>query len=55
MPDAVQRLYWQVLAQPERRIELIDNLSDEDFDQLAHFIDILTDVEHAAVERALGL
>ncbi len=35
MPDAVQRLYWQVLAQPERRIELIDNLSDEDFDQRA--------------------
>ena len=54
LPDGLQNAIWRVLAEPHRRIEVIDRLSDSDFDQLVHFLTSMTDLEHQAVEKVLG-
>jgi hypothetical protein len=43
------------VAEPHRRIEVIDSLSDSDFDQLVHFLTSMPEHEHRAIEKALGL
>jgi hypothetical protein len=54
LPDGLQNAIWRVLAEPHRRIEVTDRLSDSDFDQLVHSLTSMTDIEHRAVEKALG-
>jgi len=55
LPDGLQRAVWITLADPSRRIEQIDALSDADFNQLEHLLDTMTDPEMDAVCAALGL
>ncbi len=55
LPDRVQWVCRRALAAPEMRIELIQGLSDEDYNQLGGFLDAMTPKEHRAVEKALGL
>ena len=54
LPDGLQNAIWRVLAEPHRRIEVIDSLSDGDFDQLCHFLTSTTNIEHQAAVRAMG-
>ena len=55
LSDRVQWVCRRALAAPEMRIELIQGLSDEDYNGLGGFLDAMTPAEHKAVERALGL
>ena len=55
LPDRVQHAARLALAEPERRIELLQSLTDSEHEQLEQFVRGMTPEEHAAVERALGL
>ncbi len=55
LPDTVQHAARLALAEPERRIELLQSLTDSEHEQLAQWLSGLTPAEHAAVEKALGL
>ncbi len=55
LPDRVQWVCRRALAAPEMRIELIQGLTDEEYNMLGGFLDAMTPEEHKAVERALGL
>ena len=55
LSDETQRACFRVLATPDRRLKLIDALSDEAFEDLMHFVDNMTPEEEVAVARALGL
>ncbi len=55
LPDRVQWVCRRALAAPEMRIELIQGLSDEDYNELGTFLAAMTPEEHKAVEKALGL
>jgi hypothetical protein len=55
LADRVQWVCRRALAAPEMRIELIQGLTDEEYNQLGGFLDAMTPAEHKAVEKALGL
>ena len=55
LPDTVQHAARLALAEPERRIELLQSLTDSEHEQLAQFLAGMTEEDHKAVERALGL
>ena len=54
LPDSLQRACWQILAQPERRIELWDGLGHRDGLQLLHLLEHMPEAELSAIEKALG-
>ncbi len=55
LPDTVQHAARLALAEPERRIELLQSLTDSEHEQLAQWLSGMTEAEHKAVEKALGL
>ena len=55
LSDRVQWAIRRALAAPEMRIELIQGLTDEEYNELGTFLDAMTPEEHKAVEKALGL
>jgi hypothetical protein len=55
LPDGLQRAIWVTLADPTRRLEQIDALSDEDFEELLFFWDSLAEGERAPIEHVLGI
>lgn len=56
LPDTLQHSCLRALARPNDRVALIQALSSEDREQLQFFLNEgITDSEHAALEKALGL
>lgn len=55
LPEPARCAAWQILAYPKSRLQILDRLDDDDFEDLMFFVDAMPKREWQAVCRQLGL